>query len=161
VISEKNEGTPRAVFDGGDGTVLDNGGFSGLCLPGEPSEPGSGANLDDQKAEASGVRPSRRVSAPFDIGRILRFSTFGYIAGVTLFALLQIYNTLAIKGLSRQNEQLRERLRISTSISTAQELKVSELQSIHNITQYALALGLSTSSVPPVEIDTSKENDKP
>jgi hypothetical protein len=47
---------------------------------------------------------------------------------------------------------LREELRISTSISTAQDLKVSELQSIHNVSAYAVSLGLSSSATPPVEL---------
>ncbi|NTV93480.1 MAG: hypothetical protein HGA72_09565 [Chlorobiaceae bacterium] len=51
-----------------------------------------------------------------------------------------------------QNELLREQLQMSTSVITAQELKASELQSIHNITECTGALGLHASSVPAVEL---------
>ncbi|HWR01888.1 MAG TPA: hypothetical protein VN371_08460 [Chlorobaculum sp.] len=97
--------------------------------------------------------PSRTQEKPFNIAAILRPRTFVYIVASTALLLFQIYNTLAIKVLSKRNEQLREQLRISTSISTAQGLKARELQSIHNISGAAQALGLNYSAVPPVDIE--------
>ncbi|NTW52288.1 MAG: hypothetical protein HGB22_06855 [Chlorobiaceae bacterium] len=97
--------------------------------------------------------PSRVAEKPFNIAAILRPRTFVYIIASTALLLFQIYNTLAIKVLSKRNEQLREQLRISTSISTSQELKARELQSIHNISGSAQALGLNSSPVPPVDIE--------
>jgi hypothetical protein len=97
-------------------------------------------------------RKGNLPSGAFDIGAILRLRTFLYLIAGTVLFLFQIHNTLTIKGLSRQNEMLREELRISTSISTAQDLKVSELQSIHNVSAYAVSLGLSSSATPPVEL---------
>lgn len=42
---------------------------------------------------------------------------------------------------------------MSSSMITSQKLKADELHSIHNITQEAAALGLTPSSVPPVELE--------
>ena len=39
------------------------------------------------------------------------------------------------------------------SVITSQELKVRELQSIHNIAQAAASLGLTAASVSPVELE--------
>ncbi len=109
-------------------------------FPPEPPEP----------ARASFSRPQEDI---FDIGAILRLRTFLYLIAATVLFLFQIHNTLSIKELAKQNERLREQLRISTSIRTSQELKASELQSIHNISGYAQALGLISSAEPPVDIE--------
>lgn len=133
------------------------------------SDSASAAELSSVDAAEPSYRPSSRPSLElenghgarksgeampgvFDIAAILRLRTFLYLIAGTALLLFQIHNTLTIKTLSRQNEQLREQLRISTSISTAQSLKVNELQSIHNISEQALSLGLSSSAVPPVEL---------
>ena len=100
--------------------------------------------------QAGPPRPREEV---FDIAAILRLRTFLYLIAGTALLLFQIHNTLSIKELARQNEQLREQLRISTSIRTSQELKASELQSIHNISGYAQGLGLVSSAVPPVDLE--------
>jgi hypothetical protein len=108
------------------------------------------------KPEPEYSAPSRSSKASgemFDIAAILRLRTFLYLIGVTALLLFQIYNTLAIKELSKRNEKLREQLRISTSISAAQVLKASELQSIHNISGLAQTLGLNSSAVPPVDLE--------
>lgn len=97
--------------------------------------------------------PTRPQEETFDIGAILRLRTFLYLIAATVLFLFQIHNTLTIRELAKQNERLREQLRISTSIRAAQELKASELQSIHSISGLAQALGLSSSAVPPVDIE--------
>jgi len=101
----------------------------------------------------TGLGSSRATGDIFDIGAILRLRTFLYLIAATVLFLFQIHNTLTIKELAKQNEQLREQLRISTSIRTSQELKASELQSIHNISGYAQGLGLVSSAVPPVDLE--------
>lgn len=96
---------------------------------------------------------SRSKEDIFDIGTILHLRTFLYLIAITGLLLFQIHNTLIIKDLARQNEQLREQLRISTSIRTSQELKAREMQSIHNISGYAIQLGLISSAEPPVDLE--------
>jgi len=91
-------------------------------------------------------------SAVFDLGAILRLKSFLYLLALTGVFLFQISSTLAINDLAKRNERLREKLRISTSVTTAQELQVRQLQSIRNITGHAQALGLDASPVPPVEL---------
>lgn len=95
----------------------------------------------------------KRSSEIFDIGALLRLRTFLYIIFVTLVGLVQISNTLAITELSKRNERLREQLRISTSVSTAQELKAREIQSVRYISGFARQLGLESLAIPPVEIE--------
>lgn len=90
---------------------------------------------------------------PFDIGALLRLRTFLYIIIITVLGLVQIYNTLAITELSKRNERLREQLRISSSITTAQELKAREIQSVRYISGFARQLGLESLAIPPVEIE--------
>ncbi|NTV02281.1 MAG: hypothetical protein HGB04_05780 [Chlorobiaceae bacterium] len=116
-------------------------------------EPGSGLFPPDAPAPAAAAAPPKPKEDIFDIGAILRLRTFLYLIAGTALLLFQIHNTLSIKELARQNEQLREQLRISTSIRTSQELKASELQSIHNISGYAQGLGLISSAVPPVDLE--------
>ncbi len=89
----------------------------------------------------------------FDIAALLQPKTFIYLLIGTGLFLLQTNNTLAIIELSKQNEKLREQIQMSSSMITSQKLKADELHSIHNITQEAAALGLTPSSVPPVELE--------
>ncbi|MEI7747486.1 MAG: hypothetical protein WCI81_00240 [Chlorobiaceae bacterium] len=89
----------------------------------------------------------------FDIGALLQPKTFLYLLAGTGIFLFQTHNNLAITELAQQNETLREQLRISASMITSQKLKADELHSIHNIAQEAAALGLTPSSIPPVEIE--------
>jgi hypothetical protein len=124
-------------------------GFSGIDVPGEPS-PGM---FPPSPPEPAGASYSRQQEDIFDIGAILRLRTFLYLIAVTVLFLFQIHNTLIIKELAKQNERLREQLRISTSIRTSQELKASELQSIHIISGYAQDLGLISSAEPPVDLE--------
>lgn len=100
-------------------------------------------------------KASSQVNSPeiFDIGSLLRLRTFVYLLLGTVLFLVQISNTLAINDLAKRNERLREQLRISTSISTADELKSRELQSIRYISGYAKNLELDSSFIPPVEIE--------
>lgn len=106
---------------------------------------------DPQPRKTTG--PTKSPVEPFDISSFLHPKTFIYIFAFTVLSLFQINDTLAIKELSRQNEKLREQLRISNSISTAQELRASELRSIHTISGSAQSLGLSLSASPPVYIE--------
>lgn len=103
--------------------------------------------------EVPGPAAERPSGELFDLGAILRLRTFLYLIAATALFLFQIHNTLTIRDLAQENERLREQLRISTSIRTAQELKASELQSIHNISGRAQAFGLISSAVPPVDIE--------
>ncbi|NTU67834.1 MAG: hypothetical protein HGB02_03020 [Chlorobiaceae bacterium] len=119
--------------------------LAGIDVLGEPR-----TGLFPQEPSTAPPRPKDDI---FDIGAILRLRTFLYLIAATALLLFQIHNTLSIKELARQNERLREQLRISTSIRTAQELKASELQSIHNISGYAQGLGLASSAVPPVDLE--------
>lgn len=89
----------------------------------------------------------------FDIAALLQPKTFIYLLIGTGLFLLQTNNTLAIIELSKQNEKLREQIQMSSSMITSQKLKADELHSIHNITQEAAALGVTPSSVPPVELE--------
>jgi hypothetical protein len=97
--------------------------------------------------------PKAPSSGMFDIGPLLRLRTFVYLIIITALFLFQINNTLAINDLAKRNERLREQLRISTSITTAQELRSRELQSIRYISGYARNLDLDSSFIPPVELE--------
>jgi hypothetical protein len=123
--------------------------FPGADVPGQ-RPPGMFPPRPPEPAGASYSRPQEDI---FDIGAILRLRTFLYLIAATALFLFQIHNTLTIKELAKQNERLREQLRISTSIRTSQELKASELQSIHNISGYAQTLGLISSAEPPVDLE--------
>lgn len=139
-------GKAGKFFRGRNFSEPDEIGFAGVDVLGD-RQPG----LYSEAPETMGV--SKPQEETFDIGAILRLRTFLYLIAATALFLFQIHNTLTIRELAKQNERLREQLRISTSIRTAQELKASELQSIHNISGYAQALGLSSSAVPPVDIE--------
>jgi len=89
----------------------------------------------------------------FDIAALLQPKTFIYLLIGTGLFLFQTNNTLAIIELAKQNEKLREQIQMSSSMITSQKLKADELHSIHNITQEAAVLGLTPSSVPPVELE--------
>jgi len=88
----------------------------------------------------------------FDIGQLLQPKSFLYLLLATGLFLFQTNNTLSIINLSLQNEKLRTELDMVSSVLTSQELKVHELQSIHNIAEEASRLGLSASGTPPVEL---------
>lgn len=131
--------------------------------------PGSGAKDDapstaenpmnpgtyDQSSEGvarSGFREFVSNALEFDIGSLLQLKSFVYLLVATGLFLFQTNNTLSIINLSLQNEKLRTELDMISSVITSQELKVHELQSIHNIAEDASLLGLSASSTPPVEL---------
>ncbi|NTW54972.1 MAG: hypothetical protein HGB15_09520 [Chlorobaculum sp.] len=150
----KSAGNSFAGFAGGAGKLFGQDGGRGMAgfelggvevLEGQPFGFESKPFRKAPKAEAS-----REI---FDLSALLRLRTFGYILAVTVLFILQINNTLAINELSKRNERLREQLRISTSISTAEELKSRELQSIRYISGLARNLGLDSSFIPPVEIE--------
>lgn len=88
----------------------------------------------------------------FRLSELLRLRTFLYLLPITGIFLLQTHNTIAIKNLALANETLRQQIAMSSSVITSQELKVNELQSIHNIAGQAGQLGLQASNVPAVEI---------
>ena len=101
----------------------------------------------------SGFKEFVSNTLEFDIGSLLSPSSFLYILigmGIILF---QTHNNLAINNLAFQNERLREQIQMTSSVITSQELKMDELHSIRNIAQDASALGLVSSSIPPVEIE--------
>lgn len=100
----------------------------------------------------SGFRELVSNALEFDIGSLLQLKSFGYLLVATGLFLFQTNNTLSIINLSLQNEKLRTELDMINSVITSQELKVHELQSIHNIAEDATLLGLSASSTPPVEL---------
>ncbi|NTU97377.1 MAG: hypothetical protein HGA62_06155 [Chlorobiaceae bacterium] len=105
-----------------------------------------------EEAVRSGFRELMSNALDFDIGQLLQLRSFGYLLVATGLFLFQTNNTLSIINLSLQNEKLRTELDMINSVLTAQELKVHELHSIHNITEDAAILGLSASSTPPVEL---------
>jgi len=150
----KSAGKSYAGFAGGAGKFFGQGdgrGMASVELGGVDLLEGSPFGFEKKPLrKAPKVEASREI---FDIGSLLRLRTFGYIFAATALFIVQIYNTLAINELSRRNERLREQLRISTSISTAEELKSRELQSIRYISGYAKNLGLDSSFIPPVEIE--------
>lgn len=120
--------------------------FAGVDVLGE-RQPFSG--YESEPVQSTSPKLS---STAFNLGAILRLRSFLYLLAVTGIFLFQIGSTLAINDLALRNERLREKLRISTSITTAQALEIRQLQSIRNITGYAQQLGLSASPVPPVEL---------
>ena len=150
----KSAGKSFAGFAGGAGKLFgqeDGRGMAGFEL----------GSVDVFEGQPFGFesKPFRKAPRPeasreiFDIASLLRLRTFGYILAATVLFILQINNTLAINELSKRNERLREQLRISTSISIAEELKSRELQSIRYISGLAKNLGLDSSFIPPVEIE--------
>ncbi len=101
----------------------------------------------------SGFRELVSNTLEFDIGSLLRPSSFLYILVGVGIILFQTNNNLAINNLALQNERLREQIQMTSSVITSQELKMDELHSIRNIAQDASALGLVSSSIPPVELE--------
>ncbi len=101
----------------------------------------------------SGLRELVSNTLEFDIGSLLRPSSFLYILVGVGIILFQTHNNLAINNLALQNERLREQIQMTSSVITSQELKMDELHSIRNIAQDASALGLVSSSIPPVELE--------
>jgi hypothetical protein len=104
-------------------------------------------------AENLGFRELVSNTLEFDISSLLHPRALLYIPIGAVVFLFQVYNTLAINNLSVQNEKLREQIHLTSSVITSQELKMDELHSIRNIVQDAAALGLSASSIPPVELE--------
>ena len=114
---------------------------------------GSISAFKDDGDKGSGFRELVSNALKFDIGALLRPRSFVYLMIGTGIILFQTYNTLAIINLAKQNERLREQIEMRYSEITSQELKVRELQSIHNIAQAAASLGLTAASVSPVELE--------
>lgn len=150
----KSAGKSFAGFAGKTGKLFGQGGRRGIA----GYEVGGVETLDGRPF---GVRmdahyqtsPKASASEIFDIGALLRLRTFVYLLFATALFLAQINNTLAINDLAKRNERLREQLRISTSIRTAEELKLRELQNIRYISVHASKLGFDSSFIPPVEIE--------
>jgi hypothetical protein len=107
---------------------------------------------EDKGGRDTGIRELASNTLEFDIGTLLRPRSFLYILAVMGVILLQTYNNLAINNLAFRNEKLREQIQMTSSVITSQELKIDELHSIRNIAQDAVALGLTASSIPPVEL---------
>ncbi len=101
----------------------------------------------------SGFRELISNTLEFDISSLLRPSSFLYILAGVGIILFQTNNNLAINDLALRNEKLREQIQMTSSVITSQELKMDELHSIRNIAQDASALGLVSSSIPPVELE--------
>ena len=101
---------------------------------------------------ASGFRELLSNTLEFDIGALLHPKTFLYLLCFLGTGIFQINNTLTIKSLALQNEKLRVQIQLTSSVISSQELKVHELQSIHNIAEDAAKLGLAASNVPAVEL---------
>lgn len=102
--------------------------------------------------QSTDVRDLFSRAFEFRLSELLRLRTFLYLLPITAIFLLQTHNTIAIKNLAIANEALRQQIAMSSSVITSQELKVNELQSIHNIAGQAGQLGLHASNVPAVEI---------
>lgn len=112
---------------------------------------------DEEGRRPTGIEPLElrelvNNTIEFDIGQLLQPKSFLYLLLATGLFLFQTNNTLSIINLSLQNEKLRTELDMVSSVLTSQELKVHELQSIHNIAEEASRLGLSASGTPPVEL---------
>lgn len=150
---------PLRVFD-----AIDTGDMRHSVHDHEGDEPGrdglsrSGSGSSDEKPPVtldSGSGSLRELFArafEFQLSDLLRLRTFLYLLPITGILLFQTYNTIAIKKLALENETLREQIAMSSSVITSQELKVNELQGIHNIALQAERMGLQASSVPAVEI---------
>ncbi|NTW68439.1 MAG: hypothetical protein HGB23_01155 [Chlorobiaceae bacterium] len=110
------------------------------------------SGLSGSAVNANGLKDSFGETADFDFASLLRLRSFLYLLAGTVVFLFQINNTLSIINLARENERLREQIQMTTSVITAQELKVHELHSIHNIVQTAEALGLMASCEPSVKL---------
>lgn len=147
-------GQPFAGFAGRTGKLFgqeDGSGIAGYELGGVDVLEGRPFPFEPEpRYKAAQPTPSPAI---FDIASLLRLRTFVYLIVATVLFLVQINNTLAINELARRNERLREQLRISTSISTAEALKSQELQSIRYISVHAKKIGLDSSFIPPVEIE--------
>jgi hypothetical protein len=149
----KNAGRSFAGFAGKTGKLFgqaDGNGISGYDLGGVEVLDGRPFGFEPEPRYRKSPKPS---PAPFDISALLRLRTFAYLILATALFIIQIYNTLAINELAKRNEKLREQLRISTSITTAEELTSRETQSIRNISERAKKIGLEYSFAPPVEIE--------
>jgi hypothetical protein len=103
-------------------------------------------------SDQGGLRELFGRAFEFRLSDLLRLRTFLYLLPLTGIFLVQIYNTIAIQKLALANETLREQIAMSSSVVTSQELKVNELQGIHNIALQAELLGLQASREPAVEI---------
>lgn len=110
------------------------------------------SDFSGSTANSDGSRVFSGESADFDFASLLRLRSFLYLLAGTVVFLFQINNTLSIINLARENERLREQIQMTTSVITAQDLKVHELHSIHNIVQTAEALGLMASCEPSVKL---------
>ncbi len=106
-----------------------------------------------KERQDSGFRELISNTLEFDISSLLRPGSFLYILAGVGIILFQTNNNLAINNLALQNEKLREQIQMTSSVITSQELKMDELHSIRNIAQDASALGLVSSSIPPVELE--------
>jgi len=107
-----------------------------------------------EKADAvhPGLMPAPAEPSNEDIRDLFSRAFEFRLSPITGIFLLQTHNTIAIKNLALANETLRQQIAMSSSVITSQELKVNELQSIHNIAGQAGQLGLQASNVPAVEI---------
>ena len=113
----------------------------------------SGRFSEVKMRHGSGFRELISNTLEFDISSLLRPSSFLYILAGVGIILFQTNNNLAINDLALRNEKLREQIQMTSSVITSQELKMDELHSIRNIAQDASALGLVSSSIPPVELE--------
>jgi hypothetical protein len=109
-------------------------------------------DVTGKKNVSAGLKELISNALEFDISVLLQPKSFIYLLAGTGIFVFQTNNTLTIINLAMENEKLRNQIEMTSSVITAQELKVHELQSIHNIARDAAAIGLAESGVPPVEI---------
>ncbi len=133
-------------------------------LPKRPVSVGVGGH-ENNRDEAWSTEPfseggrcvgssERRVGElkSFNFGTLLRLRTFAFLIAGTFLLVVYINNLLTINALSRENEGLRERIGISSSINAALELELQRLQTIHNISGKAEEMGLRTRITPGIII---------
>ncbi|MCW8795940.1 MAG: hypothetical protein OQK67_02640 [Chlorobium sp.] len=101
---------------------------------------------------AGGAEKQAGEQKSFSFGSLLRLRTFAFLIAGTVLLVVYINNLLTINALSRENEGLRERIGISSSINAALELELQRLQTIHNISGKAEEMGLKTRITPGITI---------
>jgi len=124
-----------------------------VCAPAEISFEEEPAHWSSSAREQAGAPVDEARGLRLDFSQLLRLRSFGILLAITGIGLFQVNNILAIKNLSARNDRLRSTIRLTRSVLASQELKVRELQSIHSLTEVAGALGLASSSEPPVLLE--------
>ncbi|NEX14541.1 MAG: hypothetical protein C1941_07605 [Prosthecochloris sp.] len=111
-----------------------------------------GEHFPEGGRRAAGAEKQAGEQKGFSFGPLLRLRTFAFLIAGTVLLVVYINNLLTINALSRENEGLRERIGISSSINAALELELQRLQTIHTISEKAEELGLRTRITPGITI---------